>query len=264
MSGLGWYKKGVELLEEISATPARDGQVAFWFLGQESMVFKGPEGIVYVDPYFTDHPGRNFPPPFDPADVTDADLVLCTHDHLDHLDVGTLGPMARSAPRARFVAPAPHLGRLAEAGIEASRCAGARAGEPMEAAGIRITPVAAAHETFETDERGDHLYLGYVFDLGGVRLYHAGDTVEYPQLRETLAPLEADVAFLPINGRDESRRRRHIAGNLNFREAADLADAIDADLVVPLHFDLFKGKRRTPPISPITCSGPTRTGSSTS
>ena len=82
-------------------------------------------------------------------------------------------------------------------------------------------------------------FLGFVIDLGGVRIYHAGDTIHFDGMEETLAPLGIDVALLPINGRDAERERRGIVGNLDHREAAWLGSRIDAGLLVPMHYDLF-------------------------
>ena len=46
--------------------------LAFWGLGQVGVAIKGPEGVLYVDPYLTDSDGeggslpRTFPPPIAP------------------------------------------------------------------------------------------------------------------------------------------------------------------------------------------------------
>ena len=45
--------------------------------------------------------------------------------------------------------------------------------------------------------------------------------------------------LLPVNGADEERRAKGIAGNLNCHEAFDLAKRCKADLVIPMHHDLY-------------------------
>jgi L-ascorbate metabolism protein UlaG (beta-lactamase superfamily) len=72
-----------------------------------------------------------------------------------------------------------------------------------------------------------------------VTVYHAGDTVVYDGLMETLSAWRIDVAFVPINGRDYFRTAQNIIGNTDFREAAQLAEALDFGLIVPTHYDLF-------------------------
>jgi L-ascorbate metabolism protein UlaG (beta-lactamase superfamily) len=85
-----------------------------------------------------------------------------------------------------------------------------------------------------------------VIDAEGVRLYHAGDTIHYGGMDETLRDLSIDVAMIPINGRDAEREARGIVGNLSEREAAHLAAAIGVGTVIPMHYDLFAGNRGYP------------------
>ncbi|NIP38770.1 MAG: MBL fold metallo-hydrolase, partial [Candidatus Dadabacteria bacterium] len=37
-------------------------------------------------------------------------------------------------------------------------------------------------------------WVGYILDLGGTRIYHAGDTDDIPEMKK----LKVDIAFLPI------------------------------------------------------------------
>jgi len=68
-------------------------------------------------------------------------------------------------------------------------------------------------------------------------VYHSGDTLWYDEMVKILKPFTVDVAFLPINGNDPARG---VAGNLNCEEAARLGKEINAKLVIPHHYDLFK------------------------
>jgi L-ascorbate metabolism protein UlaG (beta-lactamase superfamily) len=62
---------------------------------------------VYIDPYLNASDRRLSPPPFAPAAVTKADLVVRTHNHRDHVDPQTLPILTAASPSARFVAPGP-------------------------------------------------------------------------------------------------------------------------------------------------------------
>ncbi len=86
-----------------------------------------------------------------------------------------------------------------------------------------IQPIPAAHEELETDEQGYHRYVGYLIKLNGVTVYHAGDTVVYEGLADRLRKESIDLGLLPINGRDAFRNSRGIVGNMDYREAAELA-----------------------------------------
>ena len=69
---------------------------------------------------------------------------------------------------------------------------------------------------------GRHLYLGFVIEAEGLRLYHSGDSLAYDGLAEQLGSEPFDVLFLPINGRDPARG---VPGNMTAAEAVDLAAA---------------------------------------
>jgi L-ascorbate metabolism protein UlaG (beta-lactamase superfamily) len=59
-----------------------------------------------------------------------------------------------------------------------------------------------------------------------------------------------DIALLPINGRAPQRR---VAGNLDGKEAAELAQAIGARLVIPCHYDMFTFNTAAPDLFVETC-----------
>ena len=122
-------------------------------------------------------------------------------------------------------------------GIERSRPVGMNDGVQTTAAGFTIRGIPSAHDVPETDEAGNHRYLGYVLDAGGWRLYHSGDTRRYDGLAERLAVFGLDVGLLPINGWAAERR---VKGNLDIHEAVDLGLASGMRLVVPHHFDMFQ------------------------
>jgi L-ascorbate 6-phosphate lactonase len=63
---------------------------------------------------------------------------------------------------------------------------------------------------------------------------------------DRLKDLAIDVALIPINGRDWFREQRNIIGNTDHREAADLGHAIGADVIVPMHYDMFAGNPGNP------------------
>ena len=74
-------------------------------------------------------------------------------------------------------------------------------------------------------------------------MYHSGDTVLYAGMAERLKQWPVDVALLPVNGAAPERR---VAGNLNGREAAELAHAAGARLVIPCHYEMFEFNTASP------------------
>jgi L-ascorbate metabolism protein UlaG (beta-lactamase superfamily) len=227
------------------------GSVALWFLGQASVAIKTPHGMVYVDPYFSDYVERvtrrqgapvvrRYPTLLDPAAVSNAGLVLITHDHEDHLDLETLPQVAAASPQARFVLPGRSARMLAEVGVSSHRMLVPPPWEPVSPiAGISVTALPAAHETVEEEPGLGHRFLSYVIESEGVRIFHSGDTVVHPALAEWLQAHRVDVGLVAINGRDYFRAQKGIVGNMTYREAADLAALAGFEMTIPLHYDLF-------------------------
>ncbi|HKD96747.1 MAG TPA: MBL fold metallo-hydrolase [Micromonosporaceae bacterium] len=228
--------------------------VELTWLGQAGFLLRGGGVTVAVDLFLSDVGGRRIPPPVDPATLTDVDLVLCTHEHWDHLDGPTVAAIAAASPGTRVVVPAPVVDQAVSAGVPADRVLGAVAHEPMRGLPAPVIPVPACHGidvadayNFGRDLSGSQVrYLGYVVELGGVRVYHAGDTIWWPGQQDVLRDLGVHVALLPINGRDPLREADNIVGNLDHREAALLADAAGVELLVPMHWDVFAGNRGFP------------------
>ena len=243
---------GIDLIGRIDALEVGERSLAFWGLGQVGVAIKGPTGVLYVDPYLTDSDGeggnlpRTFPPPLAPAEVTNASAVVLTHVHIDHSDPHTVLPLSEASPDARFVAPFTSNDTLVEAGLDEKRILVHEIGEPVEIAWSRITAVPSAHTELERDPKRGYPYLGYVIEWNNVTVYHAGDTVVYDGLIETLSAWDIDVAFVPINGRDYFRTGRGIIGNTDLRETAELTEALDIGLIVPTHYDLIEGNTVDP------------------
>lgn len=242
--------------KEIVETRVPYGMIAVWGLGQASFVLKGGSDIVYIDPFVMGDDlvesrlgiSRSYPAPIGPEHIDNADYCLITHEHADHLDPIAIAAMAKAKPDTLFMAPACCSDELLAQGVPRDRLvvADTRRSHGENDGGVVITPVPAAHEELETDERGYHRYVGYLIRMNGVTVYHAGDTVIYDGLAERLRGEEIQLALLPINGRDAFRNGRHIVGNMNYREAAELAHLAGFDMTVPMHYDLFAGNAERP------------------
>ncbi|OAS86806.1 MULTISPECIES: MBL fold metallo-hydrolase [Metabacillus] len=250
------YRSGEPLLNEVYQTQVPTNVVAFWNLGQSGILLKGKldDGWICIDPYLTSsieetNPQsefkRAFSPLLKPAMLKDIDGILVTHEHDDHLDLATIKELAQVSTDTTFILPAPSDPLIGH-GLSNAEIHLAKANQAFSVKGFNISPVPAAHTTYEVDEKNDHLYLGYFIEVNGIRIYHSGDTVITPLLIEKVKAFKPDVAFLPINGGDFFRTSRGIIGNMSFREAADFSVAVGVDLVVPIHFDMFPTNRENP------------------
>ncbi len=237
---------GRALVERIGGQVIPAGAVGVWWLGQASLVLKAAGLTIYVDPYLQQSERRLVPPAFPPDAVANADLVLLTHDHGDHIDPIALSGIALASPGARFVTPRPTTERVAELVGDDARVIAATAGEPLTIGPVELIPIPAKHEEFDEHPTLGYPYLGYILRLDGLTIYNAGDTIPYAGLVERLQPFDIDLAFIPINGRDFFRTSAGTIGNCDFREAAELALAIGADTVVPVHYGMFAGNTVPP------------------
>lgn len=223
------------------------GQFAITWFGQSSFAIRANDCLLLIDPFLSDHPERVVPPPFSGHQATDVDAVLCTHEHLDHFDAAAVKDIAAASPQARIVVPRPMVPLVTQLGIETSRVVGAQPGDTIRFDGVTVEPVPAMHGqevedayTFgQPQSDGLYRFLGYIIESGGTRLYHAGDTVVYPDMTDHLSAAHIDVALLPINGRDPEREAHGLVGNMDYREAVKLAAAVDADVLMPMHWDMF-------------------------
>ena len=228
-------------LRSVRETPVPYGTAAVWWLGQMGLLVKMGETVLCVDYFASEGYGRQVPPPVPAREVTGIDAFLGTHDHLDHIDHRSWRVWAESCPGARFVFPRLHTQSVAADGIAPSRCLGLNDGEECRVGEVTVRAVAAAHEFLAPDrETGLYPCLQYVIEGGGIRIWHAGDTVRYEGMLPKLKALGPfDAALLPINGRDGARYRRNCIGNLTFQEAADLAGEVRPALAIPGHWDMF-------------------------
>ncbi len=237
---------GDALIRQISTYLPPAHGLTFWWLGQHSVVLKLGGRVLYFDPYLAPSPARRTPPLLLGEQVTNADLVLCSHDHSDHIDPEAITPIAATTAPVVFVAPRPARERMLSLGVPAQRLLCLDDGDSEDVAGVKITGIKAAHEFFDYQEGIGHPHMGYVAEADGCAVYHSGDTLCYEGLLSALARWNLTVAFLPINGRDARRYRSGCIGNMTYQEAVDLAGALRPRLVVPTHYDMFAGNSEDP------------------
>ncbi|MBR2288807.1 MAG: MBL fold metallo-hydrolase [Clostridia bacterium] len=217
------------------------------WLGQMGLLIRTPHTTLCIDYYADPAPRRLVPVPIVREEMRHVDFILGTHDHTDHIDRPSWKVWAKTMPKAQFVAPRPHFSSLVQDGIPADRLIPVDAGETYTFGDITLHPLPAAHEFLSPDEEGHYPCLQYVLSGGGIRIYHAGDTLRYEgMLPKLLALGPFDVALLPINGRDGRRYRSNCIGNMTFQEAADLAGALEPRLTLPGHWDMFEGNTADP------------------
>lgn len=182
------------------------------WLGHDSFRIDGPS-TVYIDPWKI---GGGAPP---------ADLILVTHDHYDHLNTDDITRL--STPATTVIGPAP-----VTAALRGRKTITVKPGDTVTVGAATVTAVPA----YNIDKfRGpgavyhprDDDHVGYIVDMDGRRVYHAGDTDAIPEM----AGVTCDVALVPVSG----------TFVMTADEAAAACDMITAGVVVPIHYGDFIG-----------------------
>ncbi len=158
------------------------GELKITFVGHGTLMFTFGEKVIHVDPVCREA---------DYVRMPEADLILITHGHGDHLD-----PDAVAAVRTdgtEIVLPPSCASKVADATVMDS-------GDVATVAGLRIEAVPAYNIVHERDS-GEPFHPkgvgnGYVITFGDKRVYVAGDTENTPEMK---ALENIDVAFLPMN-----------------------------------------------------------------
>lgn len=240
--------------ETILNTACTAQQIALYYLGQVGFLIRYREKTLLIDGYLTDYVDRHFatelvpwhrryPAPIDPNTLDFVDFVLCTHDHSDHTDPDTVAAILSVNDHARFLGTQAVAAQFAELGVPANRITALSNDETVLLCNdIFVTNVPSAHEELHPDKDGNYCEGGFriVFGRGddAISLYHAGDCCPYDGLEARV--MYTDIMILPVNGRDYYRRyEKDIIGNFDCTEAITLAKHCHADLLLPVHIDLY-------------------------
>ena len=238
------------LIKKINDTVVKSGSLSISGLGQEGYVIKSPDLVIYIDPYLSTYAERitlgkpnehvrMMQSPIRPEEVTNADIVICTHDHADHIDLDGIPIISRASEQTKFIVPECARRTLLDFDISEERIHALKGNDALTISGITIVAVPAKHERFDKDEIKGYPYLSYVIKIEGMNLLHAGDTIPYKGQIEKFQSHEIDLAFVPINGRDKFRHDLEFEGNFDCTEAVEFAHGIAAGLTVPMHYNMF-------------------------
>jgi L-ascorbate metabolism protein UlaG (beta-lactamase superfamily) len=241
-------KKDEVLISEIDSLAAEKDHLNAWWLGQSGFLLQWNGWRILIDPYLSDSLTKKYAATDKPHTriservvrpelLKNISIVSSSHNHTDHLDAETLLPIFQNNPGIKFIIPEANRDFVAERlQCEKYFPLGLGDSQSLSVHDIVFHGIPAKHNEIDRDENGNCRYMGYVIELGGYRIYHSGDTLWFDGMVELLKPFSVDLALLPING---NKPERKVAGNLNCREAVELAKAINAKCVIPCHYDLF-------------------------
>lgn len=194
------------------------------WLGQAGLLFRTKETTVLVDPYFSDSAAPiavHRKMPVDPSVwEIKPDLLLCTHDHIDHNDPQTIPHFVNGNTSVTVLSPFSVWDKLRHAKGK-NNFVQVSPGVVWTHRDVTVTTVDAIHS--------DPYAVGFLIECEGKIYYITGDTLYCPSILNEL-PKGIDVVFLPINGS---------GNNMNAADAVKFADYIGASVAVPIHFGML-------------------------
>ncbi len=182
------------------------GNVEFERYIQSAFRIQSGDTIVYVDPHRIE-------------DGPQADLILVTHEHFDHMDPSAINALDQKD--TVIIGGERVVKELS--GRVSGKLVAIQEGATATQKGIEVKAVAGYNSHHP---RGFN--LGYVFKVGDQTIYHAGDTGRVPEMADLGG---IDVALLPIGG----------TYTMNEQEAAEAVRLIRPKVTIPMHYGYATG-----------------------
>lgn len=194
------------------------------WIGQNGYIIYDGKTAICMDPYLSDVVNRvaNRPrmveAPLKPEELK-CEAVICTHNHLDHVDVDAIPDMCKTM---LFLSPSDAESTLRECGV--TKYQSFDEGDSVTIGEFELKAVFADHTVPS---------VGVVIKYSGITMYFTGDT-EY---HEKLTNVDCDILFVCINGK---------LGNMNVEDAIKLTKEIHPKVGVPTHYGMFESNTENP------------------
>lgn len=186
------------------------------YIGHSAFEFTLKEKSILVDPYVSVNPNYNW----HEKNITD---IFLTHAHGDHL--GQAIEIAKEKD-ATITAAFELANYLKEQGCKVRSVA---FGAWLNYDWGRVVFVPAFHSSSLPDGRYAGEAAGIIFDIEGVKIYHAGDTCLTSEMKTLKELYRPNIALLPIGGNY----------TMDVEHAAVAADWLGAQTVIPMHYNTF-------------------------
>ncbi len=181
------------------------------WLGQAAVKINAAGKVIYIDPYQL-------------KNTDQADIVLITHGHNDHLCLADIKKIITG--KSIIIAPVDCYTKLQNLNVTEIKTISP--GQSLTLDDINISAVPAYNIVKANFHPKSNKWVGYVLTIEGVRIYHAGDTERIPEMKD----ISCDIAMLPL-GQTYTMN--------SVKEAADAAIDVKARIAIPIHYGLYEG-----------------------
>lgn len=196
------------------------------WLGQAGLMMETGGRIILIDPYLSDSVAKVNPLNYRRVPVDERflhikpDVIICTHNHLDHVDPETLKYYLEGEGSVMVLAPSAAWDAVRKFGGKHNYLRFNRHTE-ITLENIHFIAVKAEHS--------DPHPIGVIIEAEGKRYYVTGDTLYNTEILEDI-PKHIDMLFLPVNG---------VGNNMNMADAKRFCERIRPGVAVPIHCGLF-------------------------
>ena len=208
---------------------AAQNEALLGYLGQAGFLLKTDNGkLIAIDWYLSDAAERLFgfkrmiPAIIQPEELQ-VDYYLSTHSHVDHLDPDIL-PVIAACEKTFFIGSPDCETIYQQNGIRKERYHILNTGNRYESTDLSVRAIYSDHGALVPDA------LGLLIEMKGIKVFHTGDTAFVPEKTAASLQTEIDVLIAPINAQ---------YGNMNAREACQLANILKPKMLIACHFWMF-------------------------
>lgn len=201
------------------------------WLGQAGLLFEKEDLTILVDPYLSDSVKKVNPNNYRRVPVDERffdkrpDIIICTHDHMDHNDPETMGRFLSQTEKSITVLASAAAYKALLPNKNGHNYVCFTPHTVWSQNGIRITAVKAVH----SEPTAIGVIIEEIGTPDGKVYYITGDTLYNSEIFTQL-PENIDAVFLPVNG---------VGNNMNMTDAIAFAKRTGAKKAVPLHFGMF-------------------------
>ena len=158
---------------------------------------------------------------FDPFQISGgptADIILVSHEHFDHCSPDDIKKI--QGPSTAIVTEKDSASKL-KGNVRVMK-----PGDKIEVGGVQIEAVPAYNVGKDFHPKANE-WLGFIVEVDGVRIYHAGDTDFIPEMKD----MEVDIALVPVSG----------VYVMTSDQAVEATKAINPKLAIPMHYGAIVG-----------------------